>query len=215
MSLEHLIERECLREVAETAAAPSPHLLRFLSSRRSVAPRHLVEPAPAPRELRAIFEAALTGPDHGGLRCWRLVEIPCSMRETLAALFEAAKLEEHPGASDDDRHKARAKAFNAPLLLAVLFKPDTVHPLVTVEEQLVALGAALQNMLLATHASGYAAMITSGRKIAAKVLQSAFAKAPGEKLVAFVSIGTPARTPAKRTPASIEKHFSIWDGSSC
>ena len=52
-------------------------------------------------------------------------------------------------------------------------------------------------------------------KIAAKVLQSAFAKAPGEKLVAFVSIGTPARTPAKRTPASIEKHFSIWDGSSC
>ncbi|MGA7328931.1 MAG: nitroreductase [Rhodomicrobium sp.] len=202
------------RRPTEVRAPHRSLLLDVLHSRRSIAPKHLVEPPPSPSELRLIIETGLAAPDHGNLRRWRMVAIPWPMRATLAAVFEAAKLEETPAASAEDRQKSRAKAWNAPLLLAVLFEPDGNHPVVPVDEQLLALGAALQNMLLAAHALGYGAMITSGRKIRTEALQSAFVRSPSEELMAFVSFGTPARTSRPREAALIERHVSIWDGMS-
>ena len=118
--------------------------------------------------------------------------VPQSRRSQLAEVFKAAKLEEHPSATEEELERAGEKAFNAPALLVILLEPVSGHAKVTVEEQFIELGAALQNLLLAAQDLGYAAMITSGEKVRTSALKSSFANTPGERVVAFISMGTPA-----------------------
>ncbi|MBF3727460.1 nitroreductase family protein, partial [Burkholderia pseudomallei] len=71
---------------ARAAVADDPRgLLRELLSRRSRWP--LTEPAPGPRELDAIFDAALRAPDHGNLRPWRFVVIRGAARHAFGDLL--------------------------------------------------------------------------------------------------------------------------------
>jgi nitroreductase len=159
-----------------------------------------------------MMQAALAAPDHGNLRRWRAVLVRRSRRNQLAKVFKAAKLEESPSATEDDLDKAGEKAFNAPMLLIILIEPVTDHAKVTVEEQFIRLGAALQNLLLTAHVLGYAAMITSGEKVRTRALESCFAKSPGERVAAFISIGTPARGNLTRTPPEVSGRISDWHG---
>lgn len=69
----------------------------------------------------------------------------------------------------------RLRALNAPILPAVLIKIAADHPKVPVEEQYVSLGAAVENILLAAHALGFGAMLTSGRKVARLCCSKRFA----------------------------------------
>lgn len=192
-------------------ASPShAFVIQQILSRKSVSPKHLHEPGPSGAEIELILQAALTAPDHCNLRAWRAVVIPPSRRGKLADVFETAKREECPAATGEDLEKARQKAWNGPALLAILLTPTEDHTQVTVEEQYIALGAALQNMLLAAEALGYGAMITSGRKTRSRALRNAFVRTPKENLVAFVTIGTRASLPKVRTPVSANSYLSCW-----
>jgi nitroreductase len=186
--------------------------ISVILSRKSVSPKHLKEPGPTEAEIHLMLQAALAAPDHGKLRPWRVVRIPPSQRNALARVFQAAKLEEDPYATQDDLDKAGSKALNAPTLFVILIEPVRGHAKVTVEEQFIALGAALQNMLLTAHSLGYAAMITSGEKLRAHALQSSFAKTPDERVVAFVSIGTPAKGGLARPVPEVHGRISDWRG---
>src|SRR3546814_13082787 len=53
----------------------SPDLLHLLETRRSVAPIHLVAPAPAAEELHRLLTIASRVPDHGRLVPWRFIVI--------------------------------------------------------------------------------------------------------------------------------------------
>ena len=185
-------------------------VVRAIKSRRSVPPKHLRDPGPTEAEIHLMVQAALAAPDHGNLRPWRLVLIPQSRRAGLATLFRAAKLETQPDASPEELDNAGAKAFNAPTLLVVLIDPVEGHAKITVEDQVIALGAALQNLILTAHAFGYGVMITSGEKLRSHALQSSFARRMTERAVAFVSIGTPVRKSMTRAAAEVAKHFSLW-----
>jgi nitroreductase len=196
---------------AETSVGRHSALIHAILSRKSVSPKHLMEPGPSEAEIELILQAAITAPDHCTLRTWRAILIPRSRRERLAELFKAAKLEECPGATEDDLDRAGQKALNGPLLIALLLTPVEEHAQVTVEEQYIALGAALQNMLLTAHSLGYGAMITSGGKMRSRALREAFVRAPGENLVAFVTIGTRARDPQIRPTVSANPYVSHWE----
>lgn len=195
---------------AETSAGRGT-LINAILSRKSVSPKHLGEPGPTEAEIELILQAALTAPDHGNLRSWRAILIPPSRREELAELFKLAKLEECPNATGDDLDRAGQKALNGPLLITFLLNPVADHAEVTVEEQYIALGAALQNMLLAAHVLGYGAMTTSGRKMRSRALREAFVRVPGEQLVAFVTIGMRARNSRTRPTVSGKPYVSQWE----
>lgn len=195
---------------AQSRRADADAFLELIATRRSVAPRRLVAPGPAPTELAKIVAAALTAPDHGALRPWRFLRIPDARREDLAHLFGEAKREEEPGLSDADVERARGRARNAPVLLALILHPDQANRRVPIEEQYVSLGSALQTMLLAAHSMGYAAMMTSGRKVRTKVLQQAFCRPP-ERLIGFVSIGTPTSAPKTRAALPLSGYFGDWE----
>lgn len=191
---------------------PGPRFLDVLVSRRSVAPKRLCAPGPSQRELQQIVSAALTAPDHGRLRPWRFRLVAEEQRAALGELFAREKAQAEASAAPEAIEKERSRAFNAPTLLAVLLEARRDHPTVPLHEQYMSLGAAVQNMLLAAHALGYGAMMTSGRKLASNLLQFAFCVREGQSLVGFVSIGTAGAPPKPREPAPLCDHFGDWRG---
>ena len=167
-----------------------------LAARRHVALRRLQAPGPDDGALARMMEAAAQAPDHGCLLPWRFVLIPSTRRDDLGAVFEEALVQRDPGADDEARASAREKAFHAPcLLVAILVDvPGTAIP---VEEKLIALGCALQNVLLAAQALGFASGLASGGALDTPAMRRLLDLQPHERAVCFIGIGTGE---AKKTP---------------
>ena len=99
----------------EVALAP-------LLSRRSVSA--LVGPAPTAQEIDAILQAAVTVPDHGGLRPWRLVVATGEARSAFGDALAATARERLPDLSEATLQRVRRKAFAAPTLITVVARLD-------------------------------------------------------------------------------------------
>lgn len=184
-------------------------VLALIGSRQSVMPKRLEAPGPDEGQLRQLVDAAACAPDHRGLRPWRLIRIGDDQRGRLADLFEACTGDRDPGATAEDIARSREKAHRAPLLLLAVLRgepPDDEVPLV---ERAITLGAALMNLLLAAHGLGYGAMLTSGRAVRSPRFADAFALAPGEQAVCFVSIGS-ARAATRRARGQAADFLGHW-----
>lgn len=175
--------------------------LQALLARRSVSPRRLDAPGPDAAQLDTLIQAALSGPDHGALHPWRVIEFGAEARAELANAFEAEKLRRDPLADATDRLRAREHALLPPVLLAFVVSP---HPRarVPLREQWLAAGAALGNLLNAAHLSGFGAIVLSGERCFDGPLLQALGVADGEALAGFISLGTVREAPpAARRPA--------------
>ena len=186
-------------------------LLDALLSRRSVRPRRLTVPGPSPDELRAIVRAGLRGSDHGGLRPWRLILL--NDRDRLAAAFLAAERELRPDGGDEMAARAVERARNGPCLLALAARIDEGHPNVPAHEQWAAVGAALNQMLLAAGALGYAGGILSGAKTRTAALRGALQLAAGEHIAGFLTFGTASADPPDAPVADPDDFLSEWPPS--
>ncbi len=187
---------------------PNP-LLDLILTRRSVSPRFLVEPTPTTRQLDMILQAAIAAPDHKNLRPYRFILIPPERRADLAAAFCAAKQEQDPGASDVEIARAGEKAYRGAMLLAVVLRIIRDHPRVSISDQMLAAGAAVENMLLAATALGYAGCLRSGISATSRRVRLALGVAGDEELAAFLMLGTPAKVPPPRD-ATVDDVLSIW-----
>lgn len=179
--------------------------LTLLHTRATIGPKRLVEPAPAPDVLQAILETATAAPDHGRLRPWRLVLVEPTQRARLAQAFDDALCERDPASTPAQREAAREKAFRAPVLLVAVACLGTgeaawvaageggVGTPVHDSERLVALGCALQNIMLAAHAYGFGSGLTSGQAMQSQAMRSLLGLAANEHAVCCVNIGTVAR----------------------
>ncbi len=183
--------------------------LALITSRHSVSPKRLVAPGPDATQLQAMVEAAGCAPDHELLRPWRLVRIAPEQRAALADVFEHSLLERLPDADDSARTQAREKAFRAPELLLAITRLAPVHEDVPEAERHIALGAALQNLLLAAHGMGFAAMLTSGHALRTAQFARGFNLGAGEQAACFVSIGTPTAV-KRRTRPSAHELMAAW-----
>lgn len=186
----------------------------LIHSRTNVSPKRLVAPGPDPAQLQAILEAACAAPDHGRLRPWRFVLVPADKRSLLAQSFEAALCERDPNSTAEQREMAREKAFRAPVLVLAVVRQgtetDTVDTGTPVHdnERLVALGCALQNVLLSAHAHGFGSGLTSGQAMHSQALRSLFALAPHEQAVCCINIGTVSKHKARAVRASLGDAFT-------
>jgi nitroreductase len=170
-----------------------------LAARRHGALRRLQAPGPDDAALTRMMEAAAQAPDHGCLLPWRFVQIPSARRDDLGAVFEEALLQRDPTADEEARVSAREKALHAPCLLVAILvdAPGTSIP---VEEKLVSLGCALQNVLLAAQALGFASGLASGGALDTPAMRRLLALDAHERAVCFIGIGTgePKKTPRVR-----------------
>jgi nitroreductase len=192
--------------------APS-HLIDAIMRRRSVAPRRLAGPGPTDAQAQVLAEAAAAAPDHGRLRPWRLVMIAPEARDALAAAFRAAAREADPEAAPETLDREADRARSGPCLFALVARIVDDHPLVPAHEQWIAVGAALQNMLLAAEAMGYRGMIVSGRKTQSRALREALALAERETLVGFVALGAGTAPPRPAERPDHSEIMTVWTGS--
>jgi len=181
-----------------------------LLTRHSIGTRWMVEPGPTPAQIRLAIGAALRAPDHGGLRPWRAVVVDASGRSDLAERF--AQFARDVGKSDEDVELERSRAFNGPVLVAWVVRVDEAVPEVPAHEQWMCAGGALTNFLTALHLMGFGAKAVSGRKCTHPAVRDAFCR-PGERLAAFVCVGTPTREARPRTVDDPDAVLSTWSTS--
>ena len=154
----------------------------------------LTEPAPDVETLRFALEAAARAPDHNALRPWRVHLVRGDARHKLGELMAATARKQKPDLSAEELDKTRNKALRAPLIIVVsaVVQP---HPKVPAMEQILAAGAAAQNILLALHARGFSAMWRTGGPAYDPDVKRAFGLKAEDAVVAFIYAGT-AKQPA-------------------
>lgn len=194
----------------QQAPGTGDSLLGGLFSRRSISSKWLIEPGPDRDEIRQIVAAALTAPDHCRLRPWRFIHITGSSRIHLGEIFAAIKARREPKTSPELLERERDRARCVPVMIAVVAKLTFNHPRVQIREQHASVGAAIQNMLLCSHALGYGAKMVSGRKILDPQLADELGVRAEEQLFGFICLGTPGRTASPKTPPDIDDHLDEW-----
>ncbi|HZS89668.1 MAG TPA: nitroreductase [Chloroflexota bacterium] len=192
-------------DVAET-------ILGALRARRSVGK---VKPDPVPRELvERVIEAATWAPNHHLTRPWRFVVVTGRAREELGAAF-AASLRSRLDNPSDERtavllERERAKPLRAPVLIAVAVVPSS-DPKVKEVEEIAAVAAGVQNMLLAAAALGLGAMWRTGDPAYDPPVKRFLGLPDEAHLLAFVYLGYPDMPPP-REHESDAGSYTTWLG---
>lgn len=192
--------------------SPSPALYAAILARRSGQARALAAPGPDAETVAKIVTAAARAPDHGRLVPFRFLEIAGAGRARLADLIEAATLSLFPGAARGELDRAREKAEQGPVILALIARIDAAHPKITGADQWLSVGCALENLLLAVQSFGFAAAIRSGAYLNAAPMREGFKLATKEELVSLVAIGTPSDWPPDRGKPALDQVFARWEG---
>jgi len=154
-----------------------------------VSPIRLAEPAPSPDALAAMLAAAGAAPDHGRLKPWRFIRIEGAERLRFGELLAQSLLRREPEAPQAKLEAERKKALRAPLVL-VAAAALSDNPKVPQVEQIVAVGAAVENLLLAAHALGYGGFWRTGAAAYDAGLKSQLGLAAGDAIVGFLYLGT-------------------------
>lgn len=144
--------------------------------------------APTKEHLATALQAAVRAPDHGRLRPWRFMLIEGDQRRRFGEMLAASALRRVPGLGGGDLQRERDKALRAPLIIVVACRtiPKTKVPII---EQILAAGAAAQNILLALHALGYVAAWKTGEAAYDADVKKALGFAADDHLVGFIYTG--------------------------
>ena len=162
--------------------------LENLMSRRS--PAKLAEPAPNAEALSRAMAAAVRAPDHGKLKPWRFLVIEGTARHAFGEVMARCLKRQMPDCNDEMLTREREKALRAPMIVVAVAKVHPQHPKIPEIEQLLAAGAAMQNMWLAFHAQGYGAMWKTGAPAYDAEVKRELGLAETDQIVGFLYVGS-------------------------
>lgn len=169
----------------------------------------LKSPGPDREQLTRIMQAAVRAPDHGRIAAWRFIVLEGSGREKLGEAMVAAARRARPDLSDELAQRERDKVRRAPTIVVVAARTHRTHK-VPEFEQLIAVGAAVENMFLAAHALGLGAMWKTGDAAYDESVKLALGLHSGDHIIAFLYLGTiEAQGPVK--PSSLD-NIVEWVG---
>ena len=174
-------------------------------------PAGLVAPAPDADALEWMLRAAMRAPDHGRLRPWRFIVIEAAARAALGDVLADALQRREPSVADAALAKERAKPLRAPLIVVVAAKLRE-HRGVPAVEQIVAAGAAAQNMLVAAHALGFGGFWRTGAAAYDDHVKRALGIRAEDSIVGFVYLGTPSAQAPPLPAPNVEAHVTRWTG---
>lgn len=187
----------------------SKAVLDHLLTRRSVSANSLGEPGPNPSELRQILMAAARVPDHKKLVPWRFVLFQGGARAEFGKILAeiCREEEEDPGAF---RLENEAKRFlRAPLVIAVISRV-TDNKGAPKWEQVLSVGAACQNLIIAATALGFGAQWITEWCAYSPGVGQALGLADNERVAGFVYIGTAKEKPEERERPDLADIVSAW-----
>ncbi|XID94052.1 nitroreductase [Paenibacillaceae bacterium WGS1546] len=182
----------------------------IVKGRRSIGK---VKKDPVPRELvEKLIEAAIWAPNHHRTEPWRFIVMTGEGRKVLGNAYADVNADSYRDLVGEEREqrieKELAKAYRSPVVIAVVCSPSD-DPRVEEREELAAVHAAVQNLLLSAHANGLGAVWRTGNPAYHPKMKIAFGLAEREQLVGLVFVGYPdmPQPAVTRTPAA-EK--TVW-----
>jgi nitroreductase len=176
--------------------------------RDRVSPAQLGEPGPSPEQLRLILEAGSRAPDHGRMQPWRFITIEGDARHRLGEVLARALRKRDPSSPEAALEHERKKPLRAPLVVVVA-AVIAANPKVPAVEQMIAAGAAAQNIVLACHALGFGAFWRTGAPAYDADVKEALGLTAHDALIGFLHIGTIV-VPGKSKPPEIESVTRRW-----
>jgi nitroreductase len=184
--------------------------LEAILTRRTVPPAKMGPPGPDEAALRRILEAGVAAPDHGLLRPWRFLIVRGEGRARLGELFAAFVQRQSAAVSAEELEKQRTAPLRAPVIVVVVARVDPAHPKIPASEQLAAVAAAAQNMLLATHALGFAAKWATGRQTYDAAVKAGLGLGGHDQIVGFLYLGSAAGDQPAPPRADLDRLVQEW-----
>lgn len=177
-------------------------------TRRSV-PKS-VGPAPEKQKIQRLLEAAVRAPNHRLTQPWRFIVLTGdSLREFGDAWARGAERE------GGDPDAARDKALRAPVVIVVIERPNRTDPRIIEMEEHHAVGAAMQNILLAAHDMGLGTMLRTGPATVLPEVRDYLGVDTGEFVAGLIYVGHPPeeteRPMTRRKPAEELTEWRGWD----
>lgn len=149
----------------------------------------LTEPGPSPAEIERLIQAAERAPDHGRMRPWRFTVLTGGNRDAFAAAAALAKRARLPAMTDEQLGAEREKVLRSPVLIVVGCVVGATAKVPEIE-QIVAVGAAVENLFLAAHDLGYGVMWKTGAAAYDPAVKSVVGLAVHDHIVAILHLGT-------------------------
>ena len=159
----------------------------------------LGEPAPSAEHLDQLLAAAARAPDHGRLAPWQFIIIEGAARERFGAVLAEAKRRQTADATDAMLDSERAKALRAPMIVVAATRIVPGHKVPEIE-QVLAAGAAVENLLLAAQALGYGSMWKTGGPAYDPEVKRALGIDSRDHIIGFVYLGTVLAAAPVRPP---------------
>lgn len=150
----------------------------------------LAEPGPDPEQTERLLQAAARAPDHGRLRPWRLIVLRDALRDAFTAAAAEAKRARLPVMAEDQLAAEREKMNRSPSIVVVACAVNREQTKIPEIEQVVAAGAAAQNLFLAAHDLGYGVMWKTGAAAYNPAVKAILGLRPDDHIVAIMHVGT-------------------------
>ena len=168
-----------------------------------------VKPDALPRALiEKLLAAAVQAPNHHKVRPWRFVVLTGTARNKLGDVFAASQLDRKPDLPQEALDKFRGLPLRAPVVIAVgVDKPsdEKTHEI----ENVAAVSAACQNLLLAAHALGLGAILRTGEWARDAKVKEFLGFAPDQHIVGFIYVGYPETVVEYQPRLSFEDR-TVW-----
>lgn len=176
--------------------------------------KFLRAPAPKQEELDQILQSAMSAPDHGKLRPWRFVLIRGAAIGRLAdRALDAVKRSGDPRMTPEKEKSVRQWMSEVPLFVGLAQKIDHDNPKVPEQEQLLATGASVMNILNAVHMLGYGAFWSTGMGTYLEEVQETLGlDALDYRFLGFLAIGTPACAVPEADRPDYREFVTEWTG---
>ena len=200
------------------------NVFETIKNRRSIG--KMTEQRPAREQIEHILEAATHAPNHHKVEPWKFFVLAGQSRAELGNVM-ARSLAERLGDSTNITlsatnitlsaakglamlNKERNKLLRSPVvIIAAAEHPQ--QPNVLAIENIEAVAAAVQNMLLVAEEIGLAAMWRTGDASYDPHIKQWLGLAPADHIVAFVYLGFPAIPKLERRPTSFEEKTTWLD----
>jgi nitroreductase len=176
-------------------------VIEAIRTRRSIGK---VKPDAIDKKLiEAILESAIWAPNHYHTEPWRFIVMVGEGRRVLGRAYAEIATEGAEAHSPEElellRNKNEQKAYRAPVIIAAAASPMQDK---SQTEEIAAVHAAIQNMLLTAHALGLGAVWRTGEPAYHPKMRKALGLNEEEHIAGFIYVGYPdmAAPKSKRVP---------------
>lgn len=168
-----------------------------------------LKPDALPREIiEKLLGAAVQAPNHHKVRPWRFVVLTGEGRNRLGDVMAASQANRKPDLPPEAFDKTRSLPLRAPVVIAAGVDKPGEGKVIEIEN-VSAVSAACQNLLLAAHGLGLGAIWRTGEWARDARVKDFLGFAPDQHIVGFIYVGYPEFKPEQHQRPSFEDR-TVW-----